>query len=230
MKNKTSTFIASLLVLLLGNQINAQDVNLEWAKHIGGSNKDVAYSIAVDALGNVYTTGYFHETADFDPGPEIFNLTSAGEGDIFVQKLDDSGNLLWVRQIGGTELDWPVSINVDESGNVYTAGNFIGIVDFDPGISTRSASAGKGRPASIISTVTSGCAASGSRSSKFAMRFKRGTTTLMAPPLRVATSITSLGSIFFTVLNSVDSGILIFTLFCPSSPSPTSSPPLSKSS
>ena len=83
-----------------------------------------------------YKPGYFHETADFDPGPEIFNLTSVGSGDIFVQKLDDSGNLLWVRQIGGTELDWPVSINVDESGNVFTAGNFKGIVDFDPGAGT----------------------------------------------------------------------------------------------
>ena len=74
-------------------------------------------------------------------------------------------------------------------------------MDFDPGINTRSASPGRGRPASIISTVTSGCAANGSRSSKLAILFRRGTATLIAPPLRVATSITSSAGSFRASVN-----------------------------
>ena len=49
-----------------------------WAKGMGGTGLDVGYRIAVDLSGNVYTTGIFSGTADFDPGAGIFNLTSAG--------------------------------------------------------------------------------------------------------------------------------------------------------
>src|SRR3990172_3253311 len=65
------------------------------AKQMGGTSKDYGTSIAVDGSGNVYTTGVFAGTADFDPGSGTFNLTSAGSYDIFISKLDASGNFLW---------------------------------------------------------------------------------------------------------------------------------------
>src|SRR5204862_480538 len=55
---------------------------------LGGTNWDECYSIAIDASGNVYTTGRFMGTADFDPGVGIFNLTSPGSNDIFISKLN----------------------------------------------------------------------------------------------------------------------------------------------
>ena len=54
---------------------------------MGGLGDDWGQGIAVDAARNVYTTGVFQDTADFDPGPATFNLTSAGIYDIFVSKL-----------------------------------------------------------------------------------------------------------------------------------------------
>ena len=63
----------------------------------GGTGSDYGYSVAVDSSGNVYTTGYFAATADFDPGAGTTNLTSNGNYDGFVSKLDSSGDLVWAK-------------------------------------------------------------------------------------------------------------------------------------
>ena len=107
-----------------------------WAKQFCATSEVVATSLTVDVNGYVYTTGYFWDTVDFNPGNEIFNLTAAGNNDVFIAKLDDLGNFLWAKQFGGTGLDWASSIAVDANGDVYTTGNFSDTVDFDPGPGT----------------------------------------------------------------------------------------------
>ena len=108
--------------------------NLIWAKSLGGIGFDYGYAIAIDNLGNLYTTGYFRSTADFDPNIGIFNLTSVGANDIFISKLDNSGNFIWAKAIGGTGYDESFSITLDVSSNVYITGYFGVTVDFDPGV------------------------------------------------------------------------------------------------
>lgn len=107
-----------------------------WAKRIGGTGRDVSNGIVVDTLGNVYITGYFEGTADFDPGAGTANLTSAGMTDIFISKLDTSGNLVWVKNIGGAGYDVATDIALDNLGNIYTTGSFDGNTDFDPNMGT----------------------------------------------------------------------------------------------
>ncbi len=104
-----------------------------WAKIFGGSGADMASEVAVDSSGNVYTIGYFQRTVDFDPGVGTANLTSVASQDLFLLKLDASGNYVWAKQIGGTEATWGYSVTVDSSGNVYMTGKFGGTADFDPG-------------------------------------------------------------------------------------------------
>src|SRR5829696_3643735 len=90
---KTNPILLICMYLCQAQFHNAQDANLIWAKSMGSSNNDYGQTISVDGFGNVYTTGYFTGTADFDPGPAIYNLTSAsGSSDIFVTKVDPSGN------------------------------------------------------------------------------------------------------------------------------------------
>jgi hypothetical protein len=109
--------------------------NFVWARQIGDSSSyNWAYGTAADSVGNVYLTGFFDHTVDFDPGSGIFNLTSKGSSDIFVLKLDASGNFVWAKQIGDTLSDQSFAIAVDRLGNVYTTGLFQGTVDFDPGV------------------------------------------------------------------------------------------------
>lgn len=104
---------------------------LVWAKQMEGAGR--GNSIVVDDNGNVYVTGFFSDTTDFDSGPGNYDLISVGDDDIFVQKLSSAGDLIWVKQMGGTSGDIGWSIDVDNDGNVYTTGEFRNSVDFDPG-------------------------------------------------------------------------------------------------
>jgi len=125
--NLTSAGVGNIFVSKLD-----RNGNLVWARAMGGTGFGRALDIAVDAQGNVYTTGFFVGTADFDPGPDSFNLTAVGRDDIFVSKLDANGDFVWARAMGGENDCSGRSIAVDEGGNVYTTGKFEGMVDFDP--------------------------------------------------------------------------------------------------
>jgi uncharacterized repeat protein (TIGR01451 family) len=115
----------------IGVCVNAQ--NFEWAKTVGGTGLDMAFDIKIDPWGNIYATGTFRNTADFDPGSGIYNLTSNGSDDIFILKLDAFGNFLWAKSIGSTTDDFGYSIAIDEFGDVYTTGHFGLTADFDGG-------------------------------------------------------------------------------------------------
>jgi hypothetical protein len=129
--------------------------NFVWAKQFGGTSFEVGYSIAVDGSGNVYITGSFDGTVDFDPGSATYSLTSAGMADVFVCKLNASGSLVWARRMGGTAADEGEAIAVDANGNVYTAGYFIGTSDFDPGSGTSNLTSYSNSSDIFISRLTS---------------------------------------------------------------------------
>lgn len=106
-------------------------MSFSWAKPLGGvSGGSAAHSIAVDNLGNVYTTGWFNGAADFDPGPGVFLLNANGI-DAFVCKMDAGGNLIWVKQIEGIFDQAGFSITIDPAGNLLVTGYFDGTADFD---------------------------------------------------------------------------------------------------
>jgi hypothetical protein len=138
MQNHLSLRLILILFFCMGSKwlSYAQAPNFQWAKAMGAFSDDGAYSVVVDPSGNVYTTGYFNGTVDFDPGPGTFNLSSAGGWDIFISKLDAAGNFIWAKSIGGSWSDVGASIVFDSSGNVYVTGLFYETVDFDPGPGT----------------------------------------------------------------------------------------------
>lgn len=110
--------------------------NFIWAKKIGsatGANQN-GYAITSDASNNVLVTGAFDDTMDFDPSNiGVYNMTSAGQVDIFVLKLNSAGTFQWAKQMGSFYDDYGYSIKTDPAGNVITTGRFILQTDFDPG-------------------------------------------------------------------------------------------------
>lgn len=129
--------------------------NFVWAKHIGGTAADQSTSISVDAAGNVYVTGYFYNTTDFDPGTSTFTITPVGASDIFILKLDASGNFVWAKSMGNSGFDMGYSIAIDTGGNVYTTGEFYGTVDFDPGTGIFNVTSASGNPDIFVSKLNS---------------------------------------------------------------------------
>jgi hypothetical protein len=95
------------------------DGRVLWARQAGGADFDEGYGIAADPAGNCYVTGYIQGNSSFGST----NLTSVnGSFDCFLAKYDTNGNLLWVRQAGGPEADFPYGIAADSAGNSYTTG------------------------------------------------------------------------------------------------------------
>ena len=119
-----------LTLFALTTWTSAQE--LVWARAVGAQGDDVAQSLAVDLDGNVIVAGYFEGTVDLDPGMGQEFHTSSGANDIFVQKLDSAGALVWGWGLGGTDADYPTGLSTDADANIYVCGTFNGIVDFDP--------------------------------------------------------------------------------------------------
>ena len=128
---KSLPFFLFSIFLMLNSP--AQGPQFEWAIRMGGSGSDLGKAVAFDAAGNIFSTGYFCGSVDFDPGPGVYSLVSKGGRDIFVQKLDPNGNLLWIRSFGSALSDEGSSLAIDQWGNVIITGSFQDSVNFNPG-------------------------------------------------------------------------------------------------
>jgi len=93
-----------------------------WAKNIGGSTNDAGRGIFLDASGISYTTGEFSGSMAVG----TTSLTAVGGRDVFMIKLDPSGNPVWAQNFGGSSTDTGYGIAVDASGSSYTTGLFRG--------------------------------------------------------------------------------------------------------
>lgn len=133
-QNLFSTGAADIFMAKLNNA-----GNLVWAKSMGSSTYDNGADLVLDKKGTtIYVTGQFENTIDFDPNAGTSNLTSAGSADIYINKFDTAGNLIWAKSFGGIGYDRINGIKLDSVENVYVAGGYDGVADFDPSAGTAS--------------------------------------------------------------------------------------------
>lgn len=113
--------------------------NYVWGNKLGGGSDDEGLNLAIDTFGNLYTTGHFANTADFDPGSGTTNITSRGGTDIYICRYTSNGDLTWARSIGGPAYDYAEDLTLDVRGNPFVTGFFENsTVDLDPGPGTAS--------------------------------------------------------------------------------------------
>lgn len=111
-------------------KFDVEDGHALWAEALGGTSLEFVEAIAADDEGNVYLGGMFYEQADLGG----HTLDAVGGFDIYLAKVDGSGQVLWARSLGGSgEHDSLADLSVDDQGFIYLAGVFDGVADFDPG-------------------------------------------------------------------------------------------------
>ena len=100
---------------------------------VGGSGNDRSYAIAADALGEVYVSGVFSGSVDFDQGAWVDSHTAVSV-DLFVTKLYGDGSYGWTQTSGGSSSAiYGFGLTADSQGTVYLTGEYFGTIDFDIG-------------------------------------------------------------------------------------------------
>ncbi len=98
--------------------------NVLWAKQFGSTIYNQAYSIDVDAIGDLVITGGFGGLS-ITLGAETFlNTNTLGlyYHDLFISKLDTNGNFIWSKKAGGWGDDYMTNSKFDSQGNIVISG------------------------------------------------------------------------------------------------------------
>jgi hypothetical protein len=103
-----------------------------WSKRFGNDEQQEGHGLAIDAAGNIVVTGIFWGSIDFGGGPIT---ATAGRNDLFVAKLDPSGNHVWSKGFGNASDrgQYGQSVAVSSAGDVYVTGDCSGTMDFGGG-------------------------------------------------------------------------------------------------
>lgn len=117
--------------------------DLIWVKKIGGGDTEESVAMSIHQ-NTLLLTGWFRQTADFDPSASITSLNSQGYADIFLLSLTTDGNFNQVKQFGSAFNDKGVDLTTDPSGAIYLTGIFDAAIDLDPGTGTNSVTPASG--------------------------------------------------------------------------------------
>ena len=109
--------------------------NLIWAKRIDVNEDGMLFvdrmiKIALDDAENVYLTGNFSGTVDFNPAAAVYNIVTPMTTSSYICKFTTSGHFLWAKALIGGVVQ-TTDIVLDCSSNICLAGSF-GSGDFDP--------------------------------------------------------------------------------------------------
>ena len=95
-------------------------------KQFGTPRSDNANSVATDAFGNIYVSGYAQGTPK--------DIEGASIKDSFLAKYSSDGTQLWLEQFGTSEDDYAYDVTTDTDNNIYVSGYTEGILPDNTGV------------------------------------------------------------------------------------------------
>ncbi len=134
----------------------AQQLDVEWVTPFSGSGRFIVTSeTTLDPQGNVFAVGSFQDSMEVNTVNGPVKLIAGTTEDMFVSKMNPSGAIEWIKQVGGKAVlgnnsgsgsdqfvNHYFSIVSDNRGDLYITGNYRDTVDFDPGNGTVTRSTG----------------------------------------------------------------------------------------
>lgn len=129
-----SIIMSAILVFTFIIPISCNSQSIDWGYSIGGTSEDVCYDVFKDMSGDIYITGGFCNTANFNPGgsPFIVSANGTDSRDVFVAKYNKDFVMKWMFPLGGSAWEQGAKLLIDDSLNIYVIGTGVGIIDFDP--------------------------------------------------------------------------------------------------
>jgi len=97
--------------------------NVTWIRQYGGSQDDRAVDVAIGPDQNIVVCGSFFGSITFG---STTLTSSASSKDIFIVKMDPSGNILWARKEGGSGIENAFKLAIDAQNNVIITGEYQG--------------------------------------------------------------------------------------------------------
>ena len=112
-------------ILLMGLD---QDGNHRWAKSTGSTQRDLAWGVTADGMGNAYVAAHFQQSIDFFGTP----LTALGSEDALITKVQADGDIVWVQRPGGFQRDIPLCIHRQAAApnKLYFGGYYFGPITY----------------------------------------------------------------------------------------------------
>jgi len=103
------------MFFLIVFSVKSQNIDLLWTKNFTGTGNNQPIKMVSDVSGNIYIIGIFSGTVNQD----ALSLSATGANDIFIAKYSKIGQIIWLKQVGGTLGETPTSIALSNDGNYF---------------------------------------------------------------------------------------------------------------
>lgn len=102
---------------------------MQWLKAIAGQGYDHVQDIQIASNGDLLLTGYFQRELTLGNGVSL-TMSDTMDQNAFVIRMDNAGNYLWAKSLGGATIDRGISLQAESNGYIYAMGTFTGLGKF----------------------------------------------------------------------------------------------------
>lgn len=131
--NGSNTYFSNQYDDIIVGKLKSNGI-IDWTIEYGGPIYETATDLILDDTNNIYISGNFCDSCDFDPGTTVYYINSEGTNG-YVASYDSTGSFRWVAGQGETGTSYTRNLALNED-NIYCVGDFKGHIDMDPDTAT----------------------------------------------------------------------------------------------